>query len=70
MPEGEALEHLKFEADSDFDEGEAGEDGAGDAWGGGGGDAGADGAGASSAWGADTSGDKKEDPAASANDGW
>lgn len=41
MPEGEALEHLKFEADSDYDEGEAAGgggdwgDGGGDAWGGG-----------------------------------
>lgn len=45
MPEGEALENLKFEADSDFDEGEAeggggdwGEAGGDDAWAGGGGD--------------------------------
>lgn len=38
-PEGEAAVNLKFEADSDFEEEDAGEDaGEGDGWGGGGDD--------------------------------
>lgn len=70
IPEGDALEHLKFEADSDYDEGEAaggggdwGEDGADTAWGGGEDTKADDG----DAWGADESKPVEANPAES---GW
>jgi ATP-dependent RNA helicase DDX3X len=64
-PEGEEAEHLKFEEDSDFEDG--GEEAGGEAWGGGDDNDGSD-ADAGEAWGGGGDDDKKSE--AAEKDGW
>ncbi len=71
IPEGEARENLKFEADSDFEELQAGDQGGEDSWGAGNGDAWGAAEGSGEAWGGNTGNTDNTGAAAeTSNDSW